>query len=468
MTASKLAWVTAFAGVLVALGIAVSAAGMIPALGAHSGAAVPAGHPAGTSSNWSASTYSVSFGESGLPNGTFWAVNLHPAGWLWSVAGYSGPGMRPQFHGFGWNGSSNSSVGFLLPNGTYDFGIHAVQANGTLYSASPSVGNLTVNGTNVSVAVSFAPTSLYNVTFVETGLPNGTFWSVFLHGAGGSGYWGPAPSAAAPACFGGSGWNASTGSSIGFAVPDGTYPFFVPAAWTSSGVYFANPGTGNVTVNGSSVTVDVSFTTPSAYNISFSETGLPNGTNWTVFLFGGGWGHFGANTSASATIGFARTNGTYFFGVPDVWTSGGVYRATPSRGNFTVNGTAVSVAVSFALVTYYNVTFVETGLPNGTNWSAVLFGSGWGSVAGNVSSTSSLTVARPDGTYRFVLGPVWNATGFFSASPGIGNVTVNGSSVLVNVTFTFTSFSSGWSPASSALRSIDNLSAVAGASPRGD
>ena len=443
MVASKVAWVTVLAGVFVALGIAVSASGMMPGLTSHPGPSTPAAGGWGNNSSRSWTSYAVTFTETGLPNGTFWWVGIHGPWGHWFVPAPPGPGAQPQDFGLGWNGSTSSSVGFSLPNGTYAYQIGSAHANGTLYGASPVSGTISVNGTNVSTAVTFAAATFYAVTFTESGLPNGTFWSVHVQGAGWGGSWGP--SARTPSANPGS-WNGSTNGSIGFQLPDGTYPYFVPPAWSSNGTYLASPEFGTLTVNGSAMTVSVSFSIPVAYEITFNESGLPVGTNWSVVLFGGNWWNFGYNSSANSSIGFARTDGTYRYAVPDVWTSGGLYLANPAKGSLAVNGTNVSLSVTFAPLSFYNVTFVESGLPSGTNWSAALFthlpgGSTWG-----VSNSTSLTLSSPNGTFDFLVGPVWNATGIFTASPSYGNVTVNGTSVVVSVSYAFTNYSSGWGP----------------------
>jgi len=62
-------------------------------------------------------------------------------------------------------------------------------------------------------------------------------------------------------------------------------------------------------------------------------------------------------------------NGTYAFGIQNVTTaSGGIFVATPSMGNVTVNGTAATVNIVFAELTEFNLAFNETGLPTGASW----------------------------------------------------------------------------------------------------
>jgi len=77
--------------------------------------------------------YAVTFMESGLPLGRFWSVTLN---------------------GAIYNSTTDTKI-FLVPNGTYSYTIGSVPG----YSASPSFGNITVNGANVTQAITFRPTT---------------------------------------------------------------------------------------------------------------------------------------------------------------------------------------------------------------------------------------------------------------------------------------------------------------------
>jgi len=77
--------------------------------------------------------YAVTFTESGLPSGMFWSVNFNVA----------------------ILNSTADSTTFLVSNGTYSYTIGSVPG----YSASPSSGNITVNGANVTQAITFRPTT---------------------------------------------------------------------------------------------------------------------------------------------------------------------------------------------------------------------------------------------------------------------------------------------------------------------
>ncbi len=233
-----------------------------------------------------------------------------------------------------------------------------------------------------------APT--YNVTFSETGLPTGTSWSVTLAGS----------------------TQSSTTSSIVFSEKNGSYPFTLG---TVSG-YSAHPASGTATVSGAAVTESIAFTT--GYSVTFTESGLPSGTSWSVTLNGT------ALSSTTASIVFTESNGTLAYTVATV--SG--YVATPSSGSVTVSGAGQSVSVSFSPIppNQYPVRFTETGLPAGTSWSVTLNGTL------QSSSTPTISFNEPNGTISYTVGAVSG----YTASPSSGHVTVSGSASAVSIAFT--------------------------------
>ena len=106
-------------------------------------------------------------------------------------------------------------------------------------------------------------------------------------------------------------------------------------------------------LNSKSNTVSIFAT---AYRVTFAETGLASGTNWSVTL--------GASTGASngSAIGFSELSGSYAYtiGTPNGYTLVSSSPASP----VTVTNRSVTVAVVFApsVTASYNLTFVETGL----------------------------------------------------------------------------------------------------------
>lgn len=235
-------------------------------------------------------TYQVSFTESGLPGGTTWGVHINGAD----------------------NTSTGSSIGLPIPNGSYAFSVLSVSG----YTPNASGGTIHVRGHATSWAIVFAPASArhYSVTFTEGGLPFGTSWTVTLNGTPMS----------------------SSTSSIVFTQINGSYSFTVS---TVAG-YTSNVTSGSVVVAGAAVGWTIAFTAvpPSRYTVTFSETGLPSGTTWSVTLQGS------TMSSSTSSIQFLEPNGTYAYTVGSV--AGWV--ATPASGHPVVGGAPVSVSVTFA------------------------------------------------------------------------------------------------------------------------
>jgi hypothetical protein len=233
------------------------------------------------------------------------------------------------------------------------------------------------------------PGPLYDVTFQEIGLAPGTAWSV---SAGGTA-------------------NASSGSMIAFRLPNGTFGYAVQPLAN----YSANPSRGVVEVNGADTAVIIGFSR--AYVVNFTETGLTGGIAWSVTLGSE------TNRTSAPTITFEVPNSTLAYSVGPV----AGFAATRSSGLVTVDGGGVNVAILFAAVPLmtYSVTFVETGLPEGVGWAAIVGGATY------VSTGGTITLAEPNGTYGFSVVPPEG----YLASPSAGSVMVDGSGVTTGIAF---------------------------------
>ncbi|MGC8580705.1 MAG: DUF7619 domain-containing protein, partial [bacterium] len=183
----------------------------------------------------------------------------------------------------------------------------------------------------------------------------GTSWSVTLNGA----------------------MELSTTNTITFTEPNGTYSYSIG---TASG-YTASPSSGYIKVNGTNVNQEITFTQNGTklYTITFTESGLPSGTSWSVTLNGA------TESSTTNTITFTEPNGTYSYSIGTV--SG--YTASPSSGYIKVNGTNVNQEITFNQIKLYTITFTESGLPTGTSWSVTLNG------AMELSTTNTITFTEP-------------------------------------------------------------------------
>ena len=252
-----------------------------------------------------------------------------------------------------------------------------------------------------NVTVLGAAPMTFAVTFKEHGLPSGVPWSVTA---------GSPPQTLSDTTVGSSG-------EVTFEVPGGAllYSFTVPSGYGPAKI--RGPGLPSLTE--ANITVPTTFTVTFGpiENLTFSETGLPNGTSWGVSLrsslpHGGPAPH--SLTATTSAISFAVVKGSWKFQltVPDS------YKAKPSKGSVGVPTHAVVKNVKFALLTT-KVTFTESGLKKGTLWSV--------NVSGPMSCAPSGTKGKlvcllETGNYTFTVGTVPGEL----ATPASGNFTVSG------------------------------------------
>lgn len=288
-----------------------------------------------------ASSWTVSFKETGLPTSDAWNVTFN-----------------------GVNGTSTTNyVNFTsIANGSYVFNVTVYPAN---YSPVPLTGTVNVAGANVGVSITFHEDFL--VQFNQSTLPANERWNVTM----------------------GAGTSTSNGSNVSFLVFNGTYSFTVepPSGWGST------PSTGSITVAGKNVYTVLDFYR--IYVVSFNESGIPSGTKWSMGLGGS------IESSTTSVIAYDEPNGTYSYNI----SSPPGYFPTPSSGSITVSGAEVNTPVVFTrnltisvspspgyvdigrTITFSNVT---SGGSGGDVWSySVNVSTGW-TKSGNVFTFTSL------------------------------------------------------------------------------
>jgi hypothetical protein len=182
-------------------------------------------------------------------------------------------------------------------------------------------------------------------------------------------------------------------------------------------------------------------TPPTTFPITFTENGLPSGTNWSVSL------NKTTQSTESSTIVFEEPNGTYQLYTWDV-------KGYISYANLTtlhVSGAPIDITVSYnapAAGTYF-VTFVQSGLPLNVSWEVLLsviingttepggigqnyFGPTH-TPAGGISGVENGTFAWT--AFHLNL-PEWPVQSYYPF-PSSGTVVVHGSSVLIHLTFRY-------------------------------
>lgn len=236
----------------------------------------------------------------------------------------------------------------------------------------------------------------YSVTFHEAGLPAGTLWSVNI-------------TETIPNEF------SSTTSSIGFAEPNGSYPYEIRGV---SG-YAPTPGSGTLVMVGSSANESIRFVPiPPVHGVAhstvtFNETGLPYGTPWGLTI---------DNTTLSSlntSIATVEPNGTYSYRLTPI---PGWAPAQSLGGRFEVIGSSRSIAVSF--VTGLPTTFTTDERSDTNNSSTSAPGSPGRLSIDNTTfplGSGNLTLYLPAGSYAFNL----SAPVGYAALASAGEVSVS-------------------------------------------
>ena len=333
-------------------------------------------------------TYAVTFAESGLPAGLNFSVTLNGTPeWLTTDG-------------------STDSLAFQMPNGTWAYSIPDI--SGWHQSTLAYAGNVLVNGAPVTERTLAYTEVTYSVSFSERGLPTGLPWQVTVAGT---------PKSLTT--------NSGTDSLTWTGIPNGTYPYAVTdlPGWHQ----YTLPYASTLLVNGSGVTEPTLTYAQVFYTVNFTESGLPAGLTWEVRV--GGTSESLTTDGGVDSLIFTDGNGTFAYTIFDV---SGWHQTTLSyTGSVGVNGAPVTEAALEYTQILYTVTFDESGLPSGTNWSVNLSGTL------NGSNTTTISFIDPNGTYGFVLGLV---PGYYSSTE-VGVADVTGPGLVVPISFVRTTYS---------------------------
>jgi hypothetical protein len=320
---------------------------------------------------YASGVYNVNITESGLAKSTTWSATIGATTESATVPG---------------TGVASSIIFTGLLNDTYDYSVSFESG----YNVSLASGTVTVNGANVTKFVTYYPfvTPTANVYFNETGLASNTSWSVVITGYGRLG---------------------SNVPSILFALPQSNTYHYQPAVIAG----FTSPAPGTVIVGTTSVNVALAYVgvTIQTFTLTFSETGLPSGSTWSVGI--GPPGSVYNQTTTKTSMTFYETNGTY----PVSFTLPTGYVAPANPATVTVQGVALDVLLPCVLTkNSFLVTFTEAGLPNASWWNITIADLMVG------LNTTEINFTLGNGTHNFTVSP---PTGYF-AIPATGQITVNG------------------------------------------
>jgi hypothetical protein len=290
-------------------------------------------------------TYALNFQEQGLPGGTNWGVTL------------SDPNASTATQS-----SSTSQVSFLVASGILGFQAWTVPSStpGSFWVPTSSTTSPLALPQPSSVLISYTLESIgdaqFNTTFEESGLPNGTAWSLDL---GGQTY-GIRSSNGTFAIQGG-GTPEVNGTPVYLSSGDGFYvsSISVTPYVVNETAYSLMPGQ-SISVNGSALVV-LHFSP--MYRVTV--TGSVGGTVTPASQ----WVHLGQ----SVALGEAAALGFHFVD----WSGTGPGSVSTGTTNPTVSPTGVvSEFATFRpnAPPTWNVTLTPLGLPAGTNFSVTIGG----------------------------------------------------------------------------------------------
>ena len=411
-------------------------------------------------------SYNINFKETGLPANSNWKINIANTSMeskgifntiYATMANYSVPEFNDT-----WYYSFSTSV----PGG---------------YFAHPSIGSVQVTGHNVSVAVTFSsstPSGYYFLNFTEVGLTDlspGTQWYVTLNGSTGSSTTNTVTFSVLNGTYSyivgnltgytsspSSGTLTVSGSSIVQTVkfsPAVTTPpvWAFVGAYANYGaafVYKGNTSRGNLTmqvvaVNLSNDTVELRITSQNPFSgVTNNSTEYINWNYFNIWLGRGlisqlnnGTIPMGPNVSVGTSIKVSTPAGIFLTDRVSFSSNGqdsifyfdmysgilvAIYQ-TNTTGSSTANITSTNIPEGNTSLSYYAVTFAETGLSAGSTWYVNLSNGQTFS-----STTGTISFSEPNGIYSYTIA---TSDKTYEPVPSSGSFKVDSSAASESVSF---------------------------------
>ena len=288
----------------------------------------------------------ILFNETGLPYGQSWNVSLtnKTANVVNSV--YA---------------STTNTVKAFLPTG-YNYSFVFSTFDKSYYKIVNLTGNNYLNSkANATVNITLINVS-YDVIFHESGLLSGNAWGINFNGTD----------------------HNTTSASLTLIEKNGSYPFTV----LISNLYNSNVSSGYANVSGKSVNLYIGFTYH-AFNITFSEVGLPSDVQWSMTINGT---VYHSNVSNSNILLFQGKAGSY----DGIVNNASYYTPVDKYFNFTISGNA-QYTINYGII----LTFIESGY-NGL-WHITINGVTYS------SSTNTIVATVSPGQVVF---NVWGISGY--------------------------------------------------------
>ena len=411
-------------------------------------------------------SYNINFKETGLPANSNWKINI-------ANTSMESKGI--------FNTIYATMANYSVPefNDTWYYSFSTSAPGG--YFAHPSIGSVQVTGHNVSVAVTFStstPNGYYFLNFTEVGLTDlspGTQWYVTLNGSTGSSTTNTVTFSVHNGTYSyivgnltgytsspSSGTLTVSGSSIVQTVkfsPAVTTPpvWAFVGAYANYGaafVYKGNTSRGNLTmqvvaVNLSNDTVELRITSQNPFSgVTNNSTEYINWNYFNIWLGRGlisqlnnGTIPMGPNVSVSTSIKVSTPAGIFLTDRVSFSSNGqdsifyfdmysgilvAIYQ-TNTTGSSTANITSTNIPEGSTSLSYYAVTFAETGLSAGSTWYVNLSNGQTFS-----STTGTISFSEPNGTYSYTIA---TSDKTYEQVPSSGSFKVDSSAASESVSF---------------------------------
>lgn len=288
----------------------------------------------------------------------------------------------------GYNESYSNHLWFTdLTNGTYSFELYWNGADG--FKLSPTQGYFQIHGANVTVDLKYSAVTIqtqktYKFTVTESGLPGSYLFETSVNGN---------------SISVGNESVAGTLNYLTFNLPNGTYSYSAgyssPSGYSN---YSASNSVGQITINGTAVSVTVAFSELGIHFNIVNYASLKSSVGYYLELYNTSTGYDKQYTVTSKKFFVAAQADTYYYSIQTAY---GKFVFTPSTGTIKLNTANVTVDIN---ATYggYVLTIIENGLDVASGyyiWDAEINGNGIHYSMISNPGQSVMSVYLPNGTY---------------------------------------------------------------------
>ena len=300
------------------------------------------------------------------------------------------------FNGVQYNTTKNYYA-ISVVNGNYSLLIQ--NQSGYYVSSYPTTIEIDDKDYNLTVQFTAQPPKyIYSITIDELNLPLPFEWKVFTNNT----------------------YYYSNTSSLKIdKLANGTYVVDFYSFYDDGQNYNPSIASVSITISGSNSSYTITYSIVK-YTFTVNEQGLASGVSWNIDF------NNTVYSSTSSSISISVLNGKYSLSI----TPPSSYNVGTYPSIITISNASQSITVQFTkIATTYTIQFIESGLASGTVWE-ISFGGNYYS-----SSSSTITVSVPNGTYSLVV----EGINGYSIGSYPSSITVNGVGQSIGIQFTATS-----------------------------